>query len=76
MVSLDCGCPDGWPCRCTEPPLSAQMVDGYRDAALHILSTGVCPMVPLEVLQALHRRGGDDRELANELHERTGGQVA
>lgn len=76
MVSLDCGCADAWPCRCTEPPLSDRTVDSYRDAALHILSTGFSPLVPLEVLRALHRRGGDDRLLAVELHDRTGGRVA
>jgi hypothetical protein len=77
LVPLDCGCPDPWACRCTEPPLTERAVDGYRDAAEHILSTtGKTPVVPVEVLRALHRRGGDDRALAALLHAAAGGAVA
>jgi hypothetical protein len=52
------------------------MIDGGRDAALHILSVGQVPLLEFEVLQALWRRGGADRELAELLHRLTGGQVA
>ena len=76
IVPLHCGCRDPWPCRCTEPPLSDRMIDAGREAALHILDTGKVPLLELEVLRALWRRGGDDRRLAEELHEMTGGQVA
>jgi len=76
VVPLDCGCPDPWPCRCTDPPLSLRAMDGWRDAALHVLSTGKVPILEVEVLQALWRRGGADRELAELLHNLTGGQVA
>lgn len=75
VVPLDCGCRDPWPCRCTEPPLSEQAVDGYRAAATHILSQGQTPLVPIEALRALYRRGGDDRELAEQLHAACGGEV-
>lgn len=68
-VPLDCGCADPWPCRCTRPPLSERTVDGYRDAARHVLGHGSTPALPLEVLQALWRRGGPDRELADELYK-------
>jgi len=51
-------------------------MDGWRDAALHVLSTGKVPILEVEVLQALWRRGGADRELAELLHNLTGGQVA
>jgi hypothetical protein len=76
MLPLDCGCgSDPWMCRCTDPPLSARTIDGYRDAALHILASNRVPIVQAEVLQALWRRGGADRELAELLHKLTGGQV-
>ena len=52
------------------------MVDAGRDAARHILETGQVPLLELEVLQALWRRGGDDRVLAEQLHELTGRVVA
>jgi hypothetical protein len=52
--------------------LSDNAIDGYRDAATHILADGVCPMLPLEVLRALWHRGGADRALAEELHARAG----
>ena len=76
MLSLDCGCRDPWPCLCSDPPLSERMIDAGRDAALHILGTGCVPMVQIEVLQALWRRGGADRELAELLHDLTDGEVA
>jgi hypothetical protein len=77
LVPLDCGCADPWACRCTEPQLTERAVDGYRDAAEHILSTtGKTPVVPVEVLRALHRRGGDERALAERLHAAMGGAVA
>jgi hypothetical protein len=76
MLPLDCGCRDPWPCRCTEPPLSDQMIDAGRDAALHFLETGKVPILEIEVLQALWRRGGADQELALLLHKLAGGEVA
>jgi hypothetical protein len=78
VVSLDCGCgPDPWLCRCTTPPLSEKMIDAGRDAALHILDrTERVPLLEVEVLQALWRRGGADRELAELLHQLTSGQIA
>jgi hypothetical protein len=75
-VPLDCGCPDLWPCRCTEPPLSDRALDGWRDAAVHVLSIGQVPLLPLEVRRSLWRRGGTDRVLAEQLHAATGGRAA
>lgn len=72
---LDCGCPDPWPCRCTEPPLSERALDGWRDAAQHVVAGGHMPIVPLEVRRALYRRGAGDRALAELLH-RGCGEVA
>jgi hypothetical protein len=73
MAPLDCGCRDPWPCRCTEPPLTDQMIDAGRDAALHILDRGEIPLLEIEVLRALYRRGGVDRGLAEMLHAAIGG---
>lgn len=74
-VPLDCGCRDPWPCRCTQPPLSDKFIDAGRDAALHLLDRGHIPLLEVEVLQALHRRGGFDRALAEMLHAATGGET-
>lgn len=77
LEPLDCGCRDGWTCRCTEPPLSDNAIDGWRDAAAHVLRQGTgVPLLPIEVLRALYRRGGDDRALAMGLHSRANGVVA
>jgi hypothetical protein len=76
VVPLDCGCPDPWPCRCTDPPLSDQQIDAGRDAAVHLLTAGLIPLVQVEVRRALWRRGGADRVLAELLHEACGGEVA
>lgn len=77
LPSLECGCsPDPWLCRCTEPPLSTRAIDAWRDAAKYVLAQGRTPLVPLEALRALHRRGGPDRELAIELWGLTSGEVA
>lgn len=72
VVPLDCGCPDPWPCWCNEPPLSDRMVDAGRDAALHILNVGEIPLLEVETLRALYRRGGMDRALAQRLWELAG----
>lgn len=75
-VPLDCGCgPDPWLCRCTEPPLSHVVVDGWRASALHILAAGLMPRLPVEVLRALYRRGGRDQLLAELLHDAIGGEA-
>lgn len=76
LVPLDCGCRDPWPCHCTQPTLSEKFIDAGRDAALHVLEHGGIPLLAIEVLRALYRRGGDDRALAVELHALTGGVAA
>lgn len=76
VPTLDCGCRDPWPCRCNEPPLTNFALDGWRNAARHVLSAGNTPMLPIEVLRALYRRGGADRALAVELHKASGGVAA
>jgi hypothetical protein len=51
------------------------MVDAGVEAALHILSCNSVPLLKFDVLQALWRRGGPDRVLAEKLHEACGGQI-
>jgi hypothetical protein len=74
-VPLDCGCRDPWTCRCTEPPLSEKQINAGRAAALHILECGGVPLIEFEILRALWKRGGEDRELAEALHTLTGGEI-
>jgi hypothetical protein len=76
MVPLACGCADPWPCRCTDPPLSERAIENWRDTALHVLSTGYLPVLPIEARRALWRRGGADRVLAELLHDACGGEAA
>jgi hypothetical protein len=56
--------------------LSDKIIDAGRDASLHVLSTGRTPLLEIEVLQALWRRGGADRALAVRLHRLAGGVIA
>jgi hypothetical protein len=63
-------------CDCTQPPLSENALDGWRDAALRVLFGGQVPLLPIEVRRALWKRGGPDRILAERLHEACGGEVA
>lgn len=77
LAPLDCGHRDPWPCRCTEPPLSDRAINGWRDAAQYVMeTTGRTPLIPIEVLRALWRRGGEDRAFAEELHSLSNGVVA
>lgn len=77
LALLDCGCADPWVCRCTQPPLTDHQIEGWKSAAERVLGvTGNTPLLPLEVLRALYRRGGQDRALAEQLHAATGGAVA
>jgi hypothetical protein len=77
LMPLDCGCADPWPCRCRRAdPLTDHQVDGWRAAALDIIEDGHAPIVPVEVVRRLWKRGGRDRELAERLRALTGGMVA
>jgi hypothetical protein len=63
-------------CDCTRPPLSERALDSWRDAARHVLDSGRVPVLPIESLRGLYRRGGEDRKLAAHLHELAGGEVS
>ncbi|WP_236976330.1 MULTISPECIES: hypothetical protein [Mycobacterium] len=52
------------------------MIDAGRDAALHLLRAGQVPLLKIEVLQSLYRRGGNERQLAELLFEASGGEIA
>jgi len=57
--------------------LSDNQITAWADCARFILDTaGVTPVLPVEVLRALYRRGGDDRALAEKIHAATGGVIA
>jgi hypothetical protein len=77
LALLDCSCPTGphadpLACLCTFGPLTAHQLNGWRDAAEHVLGGGQVPLVPIEVRRALYRRGGQDRDLALRLHRCSG----
>lgn len=78
LPPLDCGCRtrDPWICYCVPRPMSEKFIDAGAQAAHHLLDVGCVPLLQLDVLRALHRRGGDDRQLAQELYELAGGVVA
>jgi hypothetical protein len=68
---LACGrCTDPWTCRCyDDPEMSERYIDGYRDAALDLLSEGLTPAPNVEAMRILWRRGGNDQRLAVRLAE-------
>lgn len=75
MPLLACGCRAQ--CHCTMPPLSDHQLDGWADCARYVMDTSGCiPLLPVEVLRALWRRGGEDRALAEKIQAATNGAVA
>lgn len=55
---------------------SARWVDAGAAAASHLLALGYVPLLEAEVLEILWRRGGNDRRLAQQLYQLTGGVAA
>lgn len=73
-VPLDCGrCRDPWTCRCNHPEPSDRMLDAGREAALHLLDAGYLPLLDANTMRGLWRRRGDDRRLAQHIHQLTQG---
>lgn len=70
LPPLECRCSDPWTCRCSDPPLSSRMVDGYRDAVLHLLAEGLLPAPNIEAMRELWRRGRDEQKLVRTIAER------
>ena len=70
-----CGCirdPDLDKHRCGARPLTEHQFDGWRATAEHILEGDSVPIVPVEAVRAMWRRGGRDRQLAQQLWELVG----
>lgn len=67
---LDCGHADPWTCRHDPVTVTDQYVDGYRNAAEHLLANGLTPAPNLIAMRAMWRRGGTDRDLVRAIAER------
>jgi hypothetical protein len=71
------------PCGCRRDPeydrhrcdgeISDHVAQAGAQAARHLIGVGFTPIVGIETLRALHRRGGHDRKLAQELYDLAGG---
>ncbi|OWL92844.1 hypothetical protein B7435_33390 [Mycolicibacterium peregrinum] len=62
----DCGHADPWTCKCHDDSdtTTDQYIDGYRDAAQHLLAQGLTPAPNLPAMRGMWKRGGDDQRLA------------
>jgi hypothetical protein len=76
LVRLVCGCADPWPCRCYDSALSEKRIEAAAQAAAHLLAENLPPLLDVELLRALYRRGGDDRKLAEQLRDLCGWKAA
>ncbi|WP_176458530.1 MULTISPECIES: hypothetical protein [unclassified Rhodococcus (in: high G+C Gram-positive bacteria)] len=47
-------------------------LDGWRDTIAMLLDKGMTPLLDVEILRALWRRGGIDRRLAQAVADRAG----
>jgi len=66
----DCPCRDPWVCRCGDyTELSEAYVDGYRDAARHLLAQGLLPAPNVPAMRVMWGRRGADQRLARTLAE-------
>jgi hypothetical protein len=61
FVPLACGCPDPWPCRCSQPPLSDRALEAWADAVAHLGAHGLTAIAPPAVRQALYDLAGSVR---------------
>ncbi|TMS51021.1 hypothetical protein E0T84_21485 [Mycobacterium sp. DBP42] len=72
LTALGCGHVDPWTCECHNDSDNAtdQYIDGYRDAAQHLMVQGLTPAPNLPAMRGLWRRGGADRDLVRAIAER------
>lgn len=72
LPALDCGHADPWTCKCHDDTdeSTGQYIDGYRDAAQHLMVQGLTPAPNLPAMRGLWRRGGADRDLVRGIAER------
>lgn len=73
-VPAECGCVDPWTCRCKQKKVTVtdHELDGWRDTIAMLLDKGMTPLLDVEILRALWRRGGIDRRLAQAVADRAG----
>jgi hypothetical protein len=66
-----CRCRDPLSCRCHSPAdkITDPYVDGYRDAAEHLLDAGLAPAPNISSMRVMWRRGGHDQEIARRISE-------
>lgn len=71
MKPLHCGCRDPWTCRHhdDDQPITEQWVNGYRDAAEHLLAEGYPPAPNIPAMRVMWQRRGDDQRLAVRISE-------
>lgn len=67
LPALNCGCRDPWPCRHPDDQVTDREVNGYRDAAQHLLAHGLTPVPNLPAMRAMWKRGGDQQRLAMQI---------
>lgn len=63
---LACGHTDPWTSACRNES-SDQAIDGYRDAAKHLLAQGLAPAPNFPAMREMWKRGGDDQRLAVQI---------
>ncbi len=67
------GRPTMWAVPRRRTSASSARLDAWRDAALHLLTYGLLPPIPLDVRRALWKRGGADQLLVEKLDRLYGG---
>lgn len=71
LPPLQCGHVDPWRCDCGDHnEATEKYADGYRDAAVHLLTSGLTPAPSVPAMRILWRRGGADRELVSTIAQR------
>lgn len=70
MEPMPCGCVYPWTCRCYDGGPSERMVDGYRDAVLHLDALGLLAAPRIPEMRVMWARGGDSQRLVREIAER------
>lgn len=66
---LPCGHADPWRYHDADE-ITEKYVDGYRDAAQHLIDVGLTPAPNLRAMRVMWRRGAGEQRLAVRLAER------
>lgn len=67
---LTCGCRDPWTCRCRDEPPSERQLDGYQDAAQHLLDLDLLPGPNVVAMRRMWSQGGRAQRLAIRIADR------